>query len=58
MITTVIDVKHTNKRKYRQPMVAIAVAPGVTYVMQPQKYVDVARATPLDRIFVGNISLL
>ena len=44
--------------KYLYPMVAIAVAPGVTNVMHAAKYVNVARATPSERIFVGKISLL
>jgi hypothetical protein len=40
------------------PILAIAVAPGVTNVMQLTKYVVVAIATPLDLMFVGNISAL
>jgi hypothetical protein len=44
--------------KYLYPMFAIAVAPGVTNVMHAAKYVNVARATPSERIFVGKISLL
>lgn len=58
MTTMVTTVKHANIRKYRHPMVAIAVAPGVTYVMHATKYVDVAKATPLERMFVGYTSLL
>lgn len=44
--------------KYPYPIFAIAVAPGVTNVTQLTKYVVVAIATPLERMFVGRISAL
>lgn len=44
--------------KYPYPMSAMAVAPGVTKVMQEMKYVVVASATPEERMFVGRISAL
>lgn len=44
--------------KYLYPILAIAVAPGVTNVMHDTKYVVVANATPSDRMFVGRISAL